>query len=238
MKNLPFVSVIVPTLNEEKYLGNCLKALKAQDYKGRFEIIVADGKSKDKTVEIAKKYADKVVIVNKKGVSAGRNGGAREAKGKILLFIDADTVAAFNLITELVKGFKKGVVGVTCPILPLSANMSEFLLYWFYNQFMKKSLQKKKPRVAGICCAYRKDAFEEVGGFDEKLKVLEDYDLSERISKLGEICCVDSTFVMTSPRRIRRWSKTKAAVRYLKFYFNYLLLGKNSSSLKKYPPVR
>jgi hypothetical protein len=43
---------------------------------------------------------------------------------------------------------------------------------------------------------------------------------------------------MTSPRRIRRWSKTKAAARYLKFYFSYLLLGKNSSSLKEYPPVR
>jgi glycosyltransferase involved in cell wall biosynthesis len=237
MRKLPFVSVIIPTLNEEGYIENCLKALKAQDYKGKFEIIVADGKSKDNTVKIAKKYADKVVVVDKKGVAVGRNVGARVARGEIFIFMDADTVAAFNLITEIVKGFEKGVVGVTCPVVPLSANMSEFLLYWFYNQFMKATLHTKKPQVAGMCCAYRREAFEKFNGFDENIITCEDYDLSERISKLGKIKCVDSTFVMTSPRRIRKWGKTRAAAKYLKFYFNYLLLGKNPD-LKEYPPIR
>jgi glycosyltransferase involved in cell wall biosynthesis len=237
MRKLPFVSVIIPTLNEEGYIENCLKALKAQDYKGKFEIIVADGKSKDNTVKIAKKYADKVVVVDKKGVAVGRNVGARVARGEIFIFMDADTVAAFNLITEIVKGFEKGVVGATCPVVPLSANMSEFLLYWFYNQFMKATLHTKKPQVAGMFCAYRREAFEKVNGFDENIVTCEDYDLSERISKFGKIKCVGSTFVMTSPRRIRKWGKTRAAAKYLKFYFNYLLLGKNPD-LKEYPPIR
>jgi glycosyltransferase involved in cell wall biosynthesis len=237
MKELPFVSVIIPSLNEEKYIENCLKALRVQDYKGSFEIIVVDGGSRDKTVEIAKKYADKVIVINRKGVSAGRNAGAREARGEILLFIDADTVAAFNLITELVKGFKKGVVGTTCQALPLSSNISEFMIYWFYNQFMKASLQTKKPQVAGFCCAYKKEVFKKVGGFDEKLYSYEDFDFSERASKFGRISCVGSTFVMTSPRRIRKWGKTKAAMKYLKSYITYLLTGKGFKG-REYPPIR
>ena len=236
MKKLPFVSVIIPTLNEEGYIENCLKALKAQDYKGKFEIIVVDSKSNDNTVKIAKKYADKVVVIDKKGVAVGRNAGARIARGEIFLFMDADTVAAFNLITEIVKGFEKGVVGVTCPVVPLSANMSEFLVYWFYNQFMKTSLHTKKPQVAGMCCAYSREAFEKIGGFNESKKALEDYDLSERISRLGKIKCVNSTFVMASPRRIRKWGKTKAAIKYAKLYVTYLLGG--TPEIDEYAPIR
>ncbi|MEM5772980.1 MAG: glycosyltransferase [Candidatus Aenigmatarchaeota archaeon] len=237
MKKLPFVSVIVPTLNEEKYIESCLKALKAQDYQGTYEIIVADGNSKDKTVEIAKKYADKVIVVKKKGVAVGRNAGAKEAKGEIFVFIDADTVAAFNLLTELVKGFEKGVVGVTCPVIPLSTSMSEFLLFWFYDQFMKATLKTKKPQVAGMCVAYERKAFEKIGGFDERIRAWDDYDISERISKLGKIVCVDSTFVMSSPRRIRKWGKTKAAIKYVKLYLTYLLSGR-TPSIDKYTEVR
>ncbi|MEM5829439.1 MAG: glycosyltransferase [Candidatus Aenigmatarchaeota archaeon] len=237
MKEFPFVSVIIPTLDEEKYIESCIKALKAQDYGGEYEIIVADGMSKDKTREIVEKYADKVLLVKKKGVAAGRNVGARKAKGDILLFIDADTVAPFNLLREIVGGFKKGVVGVTCPVAPLSASTSEFLLFWFYNQFMKASLRTKKPQVAGVCVAYERKAFEKVGGFDESMIFCEDYDLSERISKLGKIVCVNSTFVMTSPRRIRKWGKTKAVIKYLKLYLTYLLVRKISNT-NEYPPVR
>lgn len=236
MKKLPFVSVIVPTLNEEKYIENCLKALRAQEYKGKYEIIVADGLSTDRTVEIAKKYSDKVVLVKKRGIGAGRNAGAKEAKGEILVFVDADTIAPFNLLSQLVKNFKKGVVGATCPVLPLSDNMSEFVFYWFYDKFMRASL-KEKPKVAGICCAYRRDVFENVGGFNEKLKVCEDFDLSERISKFGKIICVDSTFILASPRRIRKWGKTKAAMKYITFYLSYLLNNKLAEKVK-YEPVR
>jgi glycosyltransferase involved in cell wall biosynthesis len=233
----PLISIIIPTYNEEKYIGNCLKVLRLQDYKGKYEIIVADGCSKDKTIEIAKKYADKVITVKKRGIAAGRNAGAKIAKGEIFLFIDADTVPAFNLITEIVKGFKKNVIGVTCPVLPLSSNATDFIIYWFYNQFVKASIVTRKPQVAGMCCAYKREAFEEIDGFDENIKILEDFELSKRISKLGKITVADPTFVMTSPRRIKRWGKTKIATRYIRFYLNYLLTGKGIG-INEYRPVR
>ena len=235
MKTL--VSIVVPTLNEEKYIESTLKSLKNQDYKGKYEIIVADGMSKDKTVKIAKKYADKVVMVKKRGISAGRNEGVKNARGKILLFLDADTLASFNLITEIIKCFKRNVVGVTCPVLPSSPNATDFIVYWFYNQFAKTSIKTRKPQVAGICCAYKRDAFEKTGGFNEDIKTLEDYDLSKRISKFGKIVIADSTFVMTSPRRIKKWGKTKVAAKYMKIYLNYLLTGKGVGT-NKYRPIR
>jgi len=237
MKRLS-VSIIIPTLNEEKYIEKTLKALKNQDFEGKFEIIVADGMSKDNTVKIAEKYADKIILVKKRGIAAGRNEGARVAKGDVLIFVDADTVLLPNTISELVKAFKeKKVVGAACPIIPLSAKIEDFFLYWGYNQYMKATLKTKRPHVPGICCAYRKDAFWEVNGFNEKMKAWEDYDLSERISKLGKIVLVESTLAITSPRRIKAWGKLGAVLKYLKLHFNYLLKGK-SPCAKEYEPVR
>lgn len=222
------ISVIIPTLNEEKYIESTLKALKNQDYEGKYEIIVADEMSKDKTVEIAKKYADKVVKVKRKGTSVGRNEGAKAARGEILLFIDADTAFLFNGLTEIAKAFKKGVVGVTCPVIPLSAKSRDFAIFWIYNQFAKASLKTNKPQIAGGCCAYRKEAFEKVGGFDEKLKFGEDYDLSERISRLGKLVFIESTFALTSPRRMEAWGGLKVAKEYLTKYVKYLVRINNS----------
>jgi glycosyltransferase involved in cell wall biosynthesis len=118
MKKYPFVSVIIPTLNEEKYIETTLLSIKNQDYKGKYEIIVVDSNSKDKTVKIARKYADKVIVTKRRGVSVGRNIGAEVAKGEILLFVDADTTLLPNVISKVVRHLRrKKVVGVVVPIL-------------------------------------------------------------------------------------------------------------------------
>ena len=234
----PKISVIIPTLNEEKYIEKTLLALKAQTIKLPYEIIVSDGKSKDRTIEIAKKYANKIVICNKKGISVGRNLGAKYAEGEILIFIDADTIVLPNTLEEVYKEVrKKNVALVSCPIAPSSYSPSFYFIYWFYNQFSKNSIKVGKPQIAGIFMATRKEVFSLVGGFDENLKILEDYDFSERVSKFGEVKIVESTFVLTSPRRIERWGKAKGAAKYLGIYLAYLLTGKDIG-WKIYKPVR
>jgi cellulose synthase/poly-beta-1,6-N-acetylglucosamine synthase-like glycosyltransferase len=233
----PFVSVIVPTLNEEKFIENTLKALRNQDYP-RYEIIVSDGVSKDKTVEIAKKYADKVIVNKKRGVSVGRNEGARIAKGDVLLFLDADTIVSFNTIEELVKPFKrKKVIGSTCKIFPLSTKNLDHLIMMIYNQFVQTTIFLGWPQIPGICCAYRKDAFQKIGGFNEKMRFLEDYDLSERISKLGKIVFVKDTMVFTSFRRFEKWGRYKAVKSYLLFWIKYNLT-KKPIPVSKFRPIR
>jgi glycosyltransferase involved in cell wall biosynthesis len=236
MKNL--VSLIIPTLNEEKYIESTLKALRSQDYKGKYEIIVADGMSKDNTVKIARKYADKVIPVKNKGIAEGRNAGAKEARGDILIFIDADTILIFNGLTELVKPFKKkDVVGAACPILPLSPKAKDFVIYWGFNLFMKRTIKAKRAQIPGICCAYRRKEFEKVSGFDENLDTLEDFNISKKIAKLGKIVFIETTLVLTSHRRIEKWGRIKSIKNYFKLLFNYEIRGKVMSA-KEYKPVR
>lgn len=238
MMKKPFVSVIVPAYNEEKYIGNCLKSLKNQGYNGKYEIIVVDNASRDKTSKIAKKFADKVVLCKKRGPALARNAGAKFAQGEILIFLDADSIASFNLITELVKAYKrKDVVGASCYILPLSPKIGDIILYSFFNQFIKASIFAKRPQIAGTCCSYRKKIFEKVHGFNENLKVYEDYDIIGRISKFGKIKFADSTFVLNSVRRLKKWGRGKIAMRYIKWYLTYLLTGKTVGA-NEYKPIR
>lgn len=103
---LPFVSVIIPTLNEERYIGKCLESIFNLDYpKNRYEIILVDNGSKDRTIEITKKFNAK--IIKRKSLTIGtlRNIGARDARGSILAFIDADCIADRNWIKRAIINF-------------------------------------------------------------------------------------------------------------------------------------
>ncbi len=222
-----FISVIVPTLNEEKYIKRTLLALKHQDYEKKFEIIVVDSESKDKTVSIARNFADKVVRMKKRGVGRARNVGANVAKGNILIFIDGDTIPMPNLISKFGNSFKtKNVVCATCPILPLEYNSKNSLLYAVYNLNTVLSLKTKKPQIAGICVGYRRGAFLKAGGFDETTHALEDFILSEKISKFGKVVFDENTAVFTSTRRFQKWGIVKSMKNYLKFYLQHLINGK------------
>lgn len=88
----PTVSIITPTLNSERTLEVCLSSIISQDYRGKVEIIIADGGSSDKTVLIAKGYGAKVVVNKLRTGEAGKAVGAKKAKGEIIIFIDSDNV--------------------------------------------------------------------------------------------------------------------------------------------------
>jgi glycosyltransferase involved in cell wall biosynthesis len=240
---MQFVSVVVPTFNEEKYLEPTLKALRNQTYNGKYEIIVSDSNSKDGTLKIAEKYADRVVSVDKRGIAVGRNAGAKEAKGEILVFVDADTLTIHNTLAEIVRPFEeKGVVGVAVPVLPLSPKIGDILLYLGFNDFVKVNVEhgKGRARVIGACCAYKKRSFDDVGGFNEELQTLEDFDLSERVSKLGKMKYTQKTMALVSTRRIVEWGKGKSIEKYLRLYFRHLLTERGLKHIPEidYRPVR
>ncbi len=81
------VSVVIPALNEQVRIRTVLESLKAQDYDGEIEIIVADGNSTDRTADISREYADKVVIETTRTIAAGRQAGCNVATGEYILFI-------------------------------------------------------------------------------------------------------------------------------------------------------
>lgn len=86
------VSVVVPTLNSEKTLGQCLHSIHRQEYDGEFEIVVADGGSTDQTISIAREYDSLIVNNPLMTGEAGKAVGTREASGEIIAFIDSDNI--------------------------------------------------------------------------------------------------------------------------------------------------
>lgn len=228
----PKISVIIPTLNEEKYIESTLFHIKKQK---PFEIIVADSYSKDKTVKIAKKYGAKIVFVKRKNAAAGRNAGAKVARGDILLFLDADTIAFANLLSTIEKDFShRGTVGWTCAIYAFSPSWKEHLVYSAFNHFVQSSIAMKRPKAAGIVIAVRKDVFDKIGGFNENMDVFEDFDFCLKTKKFGGFRYSGRTCVYTSTRRIQRWGILSSIKRYTRMYLRKMI--RNEKFL--YEPVR
>ena len=213
MKNLLMaavcdISVIVPTLNEEKYLPRCLKSLACQSQKDHVEVIVVDGGSSDRTVQMAKEYADKVLVDPGLPVGASRNLGASEAAGDVLAFIDADTMACDEWLEVISRTFESDskAVGVTGPTLPYEGTRSDRLAYHVATGWAQRlSLKLGRPHVAGFNCAYRRDAFWDAGGFDEDRVLSEDVMLSLRMGHYGRILFNPEMIAYTSLRRIKKY---------------------------------
>jgi len=218
----PLVSVIIPTLNEEKMIGNTLKAVKNQTYKN-IEIIVSDGCSSDKTVEIAKKYADKVIVKKSKNISHGRNIGAHHARGDILAFFDADCVTTPNLILKCVRILEKDKkVGCVIPYArPLEKDFvstASFFIAWL--ALIPKFSQ---PGYMGIII--RRKVFEKVRGFNEDLDYCEDLDFLHKVSLCSKFITRWDLITFTSRRR---WENKKTEL--LKVVLRpleYLIFRKN-----------
>jgi len=202
------ISIIIPTLNEEKYLPRCLSSLNNQSRKEIRELIVVDGGSTDETVEIARKYSDKILVEPGRAVGASRNIGATEATGEILAFIDADTVASVDWLEEIARSFHDdpNAVGVTGPTIPYGGTKLDELAYQVATGWAQRlSLKVGLPHVAGFNCAYRKGAFWQAGGFDERRELSEDVMLSLRIRHEGRIIFNPDMVAYTSLRRIKKY---------------------------------
>src|SRR3989338_1520641 len=162
------ISVIIPTLNEEKYLEATLCSIP----KGGHEIIVVDGGSSDQTVRIAKRFADKAIMAEG-GVSKARNLGAQKAHGDVLLFLDADTRLLPETIESMMEAFDNGAIGV-CANISSDGPIYARILYKLVSATAMLTAFMGVPLFYGMCMAWRRDAFESVGGFDESVRVGED----------------------------------------------------------------
>ena len=158
----PAISVIIPALNEEKYIHIPLEALRHQTFKD-FEVIVVDGKSKDRTVQVARKYGAKV-IVEKSAVSKARNIGARAAKGKLLVFLDGDTKPGKDLLKAYHDRIKGKVIAATGPIYPLEKTKRRIrYAYKFVTvDLIKFSIKAGFPSLVGSNFAITKAVFQNV----------------------------------------------------------------------------
>ncbi len=179
-KYKPEVSCIIIALNEEKHIKLLLDSLKKQTYKN-FEIIVADFNSKDNTRKIAKKYGCAIVPGGKQ--SFARNSGAKIARGKYLLFLDADSILEEDFIKINLNSFKLSRAGVaSVPLRPLNGSVLDHFFFRIYNGWMRL-IKYISPHGTGACILVKKNVFERVGGFDESILVAEDMDFLKRAAK-------------------------------------------------------
>ena len=200
------ISVIVPTLNEEKYITRCLRSLMRQTYEGDYEVIVVDGGSTDKTVELAEDLADRV-LVRPGPAGFARNEGARNASDDIYAFLDADTMASTQWLENMEESFNSNcyVSCVTGPTYPYEGNRWDHVAYIIVTQWLSRiSAKVGLPHVPGFNCAYRKTPFWKVGGFDEKRRLSEDIILSTKIRKEGQVRFSKDMVAYTSLRRIKK----------------------------------
>ncbi len=233
------LSVIVPTLNEERGIGRTLSGLKKRTPEGS-ELIVSDGDSSDGTRRIAKKIArvvwKKIGSPIKKSIAAGRNAGARAAHGDLLLFNDADTLPQKEYISEALELFEKNqeVVSVGCNVMPDHGRVNGKLFFWLLNRIVEASVWVNRPVIAGNCVFYRASAFWKAGGFDESMYASEDQDLSVRIARFGRVVFLPRFTAYTSGRRLKAMGWTGLLLDWGKTSFNFLFGIKT----KRYAIVR
>ncbi|HTY91680.1 MAG TPA: glycosyltransferase [Methanocella sp.] len=231
------ISIIIPTYNEEKYIGTCLKSLECQEYPGNYEVIVSDGSSTDNTVAIAQEHADRVIVDCKDTIAYGRQVGTHAARYSVLAFTDADTYIPPDWLGKLASSLgDRRVVGVHGKLLPLDGNRFEndFCNYVLppYSQFM---VDINKPSVPGSNFAVRKKAFNKVKGFNTKLVTAEDVDLCNRIKRLGKFAYNPDAVVYVSTRRVRQWGYLKMLSFYTSNTIEYHTKG---TSGRFFEPVR
>jgi glycosyltransferase involved in cell wall biosynthesis len=199
-------SIIIPAYMEEGYIEKCLLSMIGQQYKRtEFEIIVSDARSTDQTVEIAHRYSDIVVVEDRKGIAYGRNMGAKKACGEILIFIDADAVLDKDFLKYCHEEFSDPkIIGMTGIAKPSDGGIMQRLVYRCTYGMVRFFNLLGLSLFPGICAAYRRTAFANIAGFREDFGIVEDLDLSRRISRFGKCTINKKAFVSVSTRRLEK----------------------------------
>lgn len=235
----PFFSVIIPTLNEEKFLPLLLDSLVLQTNKN-FEVIVVDGKSKDETINVARSYQKKLssltIISSKRGLPLQRNVGADAATGSWLAFVDADTVLLPYSLERIAVYIKThDALIFTSWFTPDSEEDKDARFVLLANIVFETAKMIKRTTAPGPFSIVEHDAFNHIGKYDEQHTFLEDQDFSQRAAKHGiSIRIIRETLYIWSLRRYRKEGTFKVIQEYMKVLLPILFLRTTPKNLVGY----
>jgi cellulose synthase/poly-beta-1,6-N-acetylglucosamine synthase-like glycosyltransferase len=183
---LPKVSIIVASYNNQDTIEECLKSILAQDYpKENLEIIVMDGKSKDKTVKIAQQFPVKV-ISNPLNCPAAYNYAQKIAAHPILGYVDSDAKVEPQWLRKLVPHLgEPKVAGVSGSIETWNLDNPWARSVGYDIKARYQRIGKYTGRIATMNLLMKREVVEEAGGWDERLPSQYDTDLGYRISEKG-----------------------------------------------------
>lgn len=223
-------SIIIPTLNEEKYVTNLLDGLKTQTFTD-FDAIVVDGGSNDRTVDLVKTYKKhfplRIIVSKKQNVGMQRNMGAQVATGDYLVFFDADVVIQSDYLQKLDEqlhrtSFDFGTAKIAVSQVHLIDQLSVILTnYLFYVlNFLGR------PFMGGTNLIFKNTVFTQLKGFDPAIIHAEDLELTQRAAKnhFRGAYLMNIAHVI-SLRRIEREGRLSLWGKYSYSFFYNLLIG-------------
>jgi len=218
-------AVILPTFNEERLLQSTLENLRNQTCKD-FELVVKDGLSTDRTVEIASEYTSKVISKRDTSPGDARNQATKyvDKNCAIFVFMDADTTLAPDALERIVKDFEGRHISFIIPkylprreIVQTNGKLVQLphpaIKLWFaFEHLFRKYVDNYG---GGMCMPVDARIFTSLGGFREELRVCEDIELSYRMRKRGRVLVDDSILVYVSTRRYLREGVIRGLLTYL-----------------------
>jgi len=239
-------SIIIPTLNEEKLLPRLLKQISENHITDDFdaELIISDGGSIDRTIEIARKFTDKIIVHTEKrrqNISEGRNSGVKLSTGEVLIFLGAD------IEIPDIKGFFQNInshfimsryLGMTCSvkISPDEELPEDRYFHWFLNNYFYLLNLIGLGMGRGECQIVWRNVFDQFHGYNDTLAAGEDFDLFKRIRQKGEILYARNLCVYESPRRYRKYGYMNVMKSW--FVNSFYVLFKNKSRAQEWEQIR
>ncbi len=195
IEDKPLLSIIIPTLQEEKVISATLAALK---FPQSHEIIVSDGGSTDRTVQLARERAEQVIVHSggeRQTIAEGRNAGAAVARGEFLVFLDADCTLENpeEFFRAAVTHFESDprLVGLTARlrVLPERATRLDNLFFGLANAatWFGNNVRGTGDAPGGEFQMVRASVFRSLGGYREDLVTCEDRDLFRRLARVGRV---------------------------------------------------
>lgn len=228
-------SIIIPTLNEEKLLPSLLESLddvKRMNHRS-VEIVVSDGGSSDKTLEIAKKFSDKLLVHTNgdvRTISSGRARGAEESTGDILIFINADVRFDLDKLLDIVEEKflpnNYTALATKVKVFPEEEGRSDKYMANFLNAYFRFLNTLGMGMGRGECQVIRRTTYNKVGGYRKDLGAGEDFELFTRVRREGKVLFINDFVVYESPRRYHKWG-------YLKILIAWFLNSSASLIFKK-----
>ncbi len=232
------LAIIIPTLNEEHYIGRLLDSIAAQTVRPR-ELVLVDANSSDNTIRQAQKRQEKlpnlkVFKIPKYTISRQRNYGVKKTSSPHLLFLDADM--EFRKEDALEKYFneillKKPDVAAAFN-LPLSSSLGDKVFFCLMNTTLKIA-KPIWPMVTGMNLYLNREAFEKLKGFDDMVRVGEDIDLVQRAVKLKlKFIFLKSVNIHTSVRRYAKEGRIKFTLKLIKSSYKVLRYGHKNNPME------
>ncbi len=206
------VSIIIPTLNEELYIGTLLASIQAQSYMVD-EVFVVDGGSVDTTKKIVSSFKNVHFVIANQPVGNQRTAGGKNASGDLLIFLDADVKLEKNFVTDVLAEMKDRSLDVACPkYLPYPGSVLINAFYFLFNSLFLL-VQSSVHSGAGSCICVRKDLFRRIGGFDANMH-FDDIVFIRKAGKLGKYGILSSA-VNVSDRRFRKYGILQTCLTYV-----------------------